>query len=69
MGRLFAVLSLLSFARKFLKNSCDISMDLCASLDRWRQELFGTITQCLNLEQEIHHTASKLCILALEPLK
>jgi len=44
-------------------------MDLCASLDRWRQELFGTITQCLTLEQEIHHTASKLCILALEPLK
>ena len=30
------------------------------------QELFGTIAQCLNLEQEIHHTASKLCILGFE---
>jgi|SRR5215472_12332495 len=35
----------------------------------WRQELSGTIAQCLNLEQEIHHTASKLCILGVEPLK
>src|SRR5262245_44644272 len=25
--------------------------------------------QCLNLEQEFHHTASKLCILGFEPLK
>jgi len=29
----------------------------------------GTIAQCLNLEQEFHHTASKLCILGFEPLK
>jgi hypothetical protein len=27
------------------------------------------IAQCLNLEHEFHHTASKLCILGLEPLK
>jgi hypothetical protein len=29
----------------------------------------GFIAQCLNLEQEFHHSASKLCILGLEPLK
>jgi|SRR5215471_21363140 hypothetical protein len=34
-----------------------------------RQELSRTIAQCFNLEQEIHHTASKLCILGFEPLK
>jgi len=28
-----------------------------------------TIAQCLNLEHEIHDTASKLCILGFEPLK
>jgi hypothetical protein len=38
------------------------------SLARWRQELSGTIAQCLNLEHEIHHTCSKLCILGFEPL-
>jgi hypothetical protein len=38
------------------------------SLARWRQELSGTIAQCLNLEHEIHHNASKLCILGFEPL-
>ena len=27
------------------------------------------IAQCLNLECEFHHTASKLCILGFEPLK
>ena len=27
------------------------------------------IAQCLNLEHEIHHTLSKLCILGFEPLK
>jgi hypothetical protein len=27
------------------------------------------IAQCLNLEHEFHHTASKLCILGFEPLK
>jgi hypothetical protein len=27
------------------------------------------IVQCLNLEREFHHTASKLCILGFEPLK
>jgi hypothetical protein len=27
------------------------------------------IAQCLNLEHEIRHAASKLCILSLEPLK
>jgi hypothetical protein len=26
------------------------------------------IAQCLNLEHEFHHTASKLCILGFEPL-
>ena len=33
--------------------------------------LIGTdhIAQCLNLEREFHHTASKLCILGFEPLK
>jgi hypothetical protein len=25
--------------------------------------------QCSNLEDELHHTASKLCILGFEPLK
>jgi hypothetical protein len=39
------------------------------SLARWRQELSSTIAQCLNLEHEIHHTCSKLCILGFEPLK
>ena len=34
-----------------------------------RQELSGTIAQCLKLEQEIHDSASKLCILGFEPLK
>jgi hypothetical protein len=34
-----------------------------------RQELSGTTAQCLNLEQEMHHIASKLCILGFEPLK
>jgi hypothetical protein len=33
------------------------------------QELSGIIAQCLNLEHEIHHTASKLFILGFEPLK
>jgi hypothetical protein len=33
------------------------------------QELSGTIAQRLNLEHEIHDTASKLCILGFEPLK
>src|SRR5260221_10600642 len=27
------------------------------------------IAQCLNLEHEFHHSASKLCILGFEPLK
>jgi hypothetical protein len=39
------------------------------SYARWRQDLSSTIAQCLNLEDEIHHTGSKLCILGLEPLK
>jgi hypothetical protein len=30
--------------------------------------LSDTIAQCLNLEREIHHTASKLRILAFEPV-
>jgi hypothetical protein len=34
----------------------------------WRQELSGIIAQCLNLEHEIHHSVSKLCILGFEPL-
>src|SRR6516164_705325 len=29
----------------------------------------GAIAQCLSLEQEFHHAASKLCILGFEPLK
>jgi hypothetical protein len=29
----------------------------------------STIAQCLNLEHEMHHTASKLRILSFEPLK
>jgi hypothetical protein len=29
----------------------------------------GAIAQCLNLEHEIHHPASKLRILGFEPLK
>jgi hypothetical protein len=29
----------------------------------------GTIAQCLNLEDEFHHTVSKLCILGFDPLK
>jgi hypothetical protein len=38
------------------------------SLARWRQELSRTIAQCLNLEHEIQHNASKPCILGFEPL-
>ena len=34
-----------------------------------RQELCGTIAQRLNLEQELHRTASELCILGFEPRK
>jgi hypothetical protein len=34
-----------------------------------RQELSGTIAQRLNLEQELHRTASELCILGFEPRK
>src|SRR5215467_13665089 len=34
-----------------------------------RRDLFATIAQCLNLEHEIRHTLSKLCILSLEPLE
>src|SRR5215831_16752037 len=36
---------------------------------RWRQELFGTIVQRLNLKHEPHHTIPKLCILGFESLK
>jgi hypothetical protein len=35
----------------------------------WRQELSGIIAQCLNLEHEIHHSVSKLCILRFDPIK
>ena len=34
-----------------------------------QQELCGTIAQRLNLEQELHRTASELCILGFEPRK
>jgi hypothetical protein len=34
-----------------------------------RSSCSGAIAQCLNLEQEVQHTASKLCILGFEPLK
>src|SRR5262249_56160437 len=34
-----------------------------------RQELSGGDSQCLNLEQEIHHNASKPCILGFEALR
>ena len=33
------------------------------------KDLSGTIAQRLNFEHQIHHTVSKLCILAFEPLK
>jgi hypothetical protein len=33
------------------------------------KDLSGTIAQRLNLEHQIHHTVSKLFILAFEPLK
>jgi len=36
---------------------------------RWRQELFGTIVQRLNLKHELHHQVPKLCILGFESLK
>jgi len=36
---------------------------------RWRQELFGTIVQRLNLKHELHHTVPKLYILGFESLK
>jgi hypothetical protein len=39
------------------------------SYARWRQKLSGIIAERLNLEHEIHHTVSKLCILGFEPLK
>jgi hypothetical protein len=38
-------------------------------LDDLRRQCFGTIPQCLNLEHEFNHAASKLCILGFEPLK
>jgi len=34
-----------------------------------RRELSGTTTQRSNLEHEIHHAGSKLCILGFEPLE
>ena len=34
-----------------------------------RRDLFATIAQCSNLEHEIRHTLSKLCILGFEPLE
>ena len=34
-----------------------------------RGQCSGSIAQCLNLEREFHHTASKLCIFGFEPLK
>ena len=39
------------------------------SYARWRQALSGTVAQRLNLEHEIHHTVSKLCILGFKLLK
>jgi hypothetical protein len=35
----------------------------------FRTAMAEHIAQCLNLEHEIHHTASKLCILGFDPLK
>jgi hypothetical protein len=35
----------------------------------FRLRMADCIVQCLNLEHEIHHTASKQCILGFEPLK
>jgi hypothetical protein len=35
----------------------------------WRQELFGTIVQRLNLKHELPHTVPKLCILGFESFK
>ena len=35
----------------------------------FRLRMAGCFAQCLNLEHEIHQTASKLCILGFEPLK
>src|SRR5215831_9341092 len=34
-----------------------------------RGQCSGTIPQCLNLERQLNHTASKPCILGFEPLK
>jgi hypothetical protein len=34
-----------------------------------RRDLFATIAQCSNLEHEIRHALSKLCILGFEPLE
>src|SRR5262245_46173934 len=34
-----------------------------------RASCSGAIAQCLNLEHEFHHIASKLCILGFEPRK
>src|SRR5262249_4122855 len=34
-----------------------------------RGQCSGSIAQCLNLEREFHHAASKLCIFGFEPLK
>jgi hypothetical protein len=35
----------------------------------FRLRMAGCFAQCLNLEYEIHQTASKLCILGFEPLE
>jgi hypothetical protein len=35
----------------------------------FRLRMAECITQCLNVEHEIHHTTSKLCILRFDPIK
>jgi hypothetical protein len=34
----------------------------------FRLRMAKCIAQCLNLEREFHHTASKLCVLGFEPM-
>jgi hypothetical protein len=35
----------------------------------FRLRMADCAAQCLNLEREFRHTASKLCVLGFEPLK
>jgi hypothetical protein len=55
--------------RKFASYPLSLAMLTCPEGRCFGLRTAECIAQCLNLEHEIHHTASKLCILGFEPLK